>query len=51
MVGDLGDRADLRELALMAGNEQDGGLVAHVDGQRHVHRGEDDGVVEGYEEQ
>ena len=50
-IGDLGDRADLRELALVARDEQDARLVAHVHGQRHVHRGEDDGVVEGYEEQ
>ena len=51
LVGDLGDRADLRELALVTGDEQDARLVARVDGQRHVHRREDDGVVEGYEEQ
>ena len=51
LVGDLGDRADLRELALVTRDEQDARLVARVHGQRHVHRGEDDGVVEGYEEQ
>ena len=50
-VGDLGDRADLRELAVMARDEQDARLVADVDGEGDVHRGEDDGVVEGYEEQ
>ncbi len=45
-VGDLGDRPDLGELAVMAGDEQDALLVARVDGEGHVHRGEDDGVVE-----
>ena len=50
LVGDLGDRADLGELALVTRDEQDARLVADVDGQRDVHRGEDDGVVEGYEE-
>ena len=49
-VGDLGDRADLRELALMAGDEQDAVLVARIDGEGHVHRGEDDRVVERDEE-
>ena len=45
-LGDLGDRADLGELAVVARDEQDALLVADVDGQRHVHGGEDDGVVE-----
>ena len=43
---DLGDRADAREGALMLGNEQDLVLVAGVDGEGHVHVGEDDGVLE-----
>ena len=51
VVGDLGDRADLGELALVTRDEQDALLVARVDGERDVHRREDDGVVEGYEEQ
>ena len=50
-VGDLGDRADLRELAVVARDEQDALLVADVDGERHVHGGEDDGVVEGDEQE
>ena len=41
------DRADLGELALVAGDEQDALVVADVDRQGHVHGREDDGVVEG----
>src|SRR5829696_5326124 len=50
-VGDLGDRAHGGEFAFVAGDEQDARLVADVDGERDVHRGEDDGVIEGYEEE
>ena len=50
-VGDLGDRADLGELAVVAGIEQDALLVADVDGERDVHGREDDGVVERDEKQ
>ena len=50
-VRDLGDRPDLGELAVVAGDQQDARLVTRVHGQRDVHRGEDDRVVEGYEEQ
>ena len=50
-VGDLGDRADLGELAVVAGDEQHALLVAHVDGEGDVHGGEDDGVVEGDEQE
>ncbi len=50
-VGDLGDRADLGELAVVAGDEQHALLVARVDGEGHVHGGEDDGVVEGEEQE
>jgi hypothetical protein len=49
-VGDLGDRADLGELALVARNEQHALLVARIDGEGHIHGGEDDGVVEGEEQ-
>ena len=45
-VRDLGDGADLGELGLVTGDEQDALLVADVDGQRDVHGREDDGVVE-----
>ena len=50
-VGDLGDRADLGELAVVARDQQHAILVARVDGQRHVHGGEDDRVVEGDEQE
>ena len=46
-VGDLGDRADLGVLALVARDEQDALLVADVDRERDVHGREDDGVVQG----
>ena len=50
-VGDLGDRADLGELAVVTGDEQHALLVTRVDGQGHIHGGEDDGVVEGEEQE
>ena len=51
VVGDLGDRADLGELALVAGNEQHTLLVAHADGKRHIHGGEDHRVVQRDEQE
>ena len=50
-VGHLGDRADLGELAVMTGDEQHALLVTRVDGEGHIHGGEDDGVVQGEEQQ
>ena len=50
-VGHLGDRADLGELAVVAGDEQHALLVTRVDGEGHIHGGEDDGVVEGEEQE
>ena len=50
-IGDLRDRADLRVLVLVLGNEQDAVLVADVDGQGDVHVGEDDDVFQGDEQQ
>ncbi len=50
-VGDLGDRAHLGELAVVAGDEQHALLVTRVDGEGHIHGGEDDGVVEGEEQE
>ena len=50
-VGHLGDRADLGELAVVARDEQHALLVARVDGEGHIHGGEDDGVVQGEEQQ
>ena len=50
VLGDARDRADLGELAVVAGDEQHALLVTGVDGKRDVHGGEDDGVVEGNEE-
>jgi hypothetical protein len=44
-LGDFGDRADLRVLAVMAGHEQHAGLVADVGGDRDGHVREDDVVV------
>jgi hypothetical protein len=49
-LGDAGDRAHARVLALMARHEQDPLLVAGVDGQRDVHGREDDRVVQGDEQ-
>ncbi len=45
-LGDAGDGADGGVLALVAGDEEDLLLVADLDRQGHVHRREDDGVVE-----
>ena len=50
-IGDLGDRADLRVLALVHGHEQHALLVADVDGEGDVHVGEDDEVFQGDEQQ
>ena len=50
-LGDAGDGAHGGVLAVVAGNEQHALLVADVDGQRDVHRGEDDGVFKWDEEQ
>ena len=50
-VGDLGDGADLRVLVLVLGHEQHALLVADVDGEGHVHVGEDDDVFQRDEEQ
>jgi hypothetical protein len=50
-LGDAGDGAHGGILALMARHEQHAVVVADVDRQRDVHRREDDGVVEGDEEQ
>ena len=46
LLGDLGDRADLEELVLVARDEHDALVVADVDRQRDAHVGEHDGVVE-----
>ena len=46
LLGDLGDRADLEELVLVARHEHDALVVADVDRQRDAHVGEHDGVVE-----
>ena len=46
LLGDLGDRADLEELVLVARDEHDALVVADVHGQRDAHVGEHDGVVE-----
>ena len=52
VAGDGGDGPDAGgELAVVAGDEQDLIFTAGVDGERHVHGGEDDGVVEGDEEE
>jgi hypothetical protein len=46
-----GDGADGGVLALVAGDQQDAILTGGVHRQGDVHRGEDDGVVEGDEKQ
>ena len=51
VIGDLGDGADLRELALVARDEQDPLLVANADGKRHIHGGEDHRVVQWDEQE
>jgi hypothetical protein len=45
-VGDLGHRADIGELLLVIGGEQDAVLIADVDRQRERHAREDDCVVQ-----
>ena len=45
-IGDLRDRADVRILALALRHEEHRLLVPDVDGQGHVHVGEDDDVLE-----
>ena len=50
-VGHAGDGADRGVLALVLRHEQHALLVADLDGQRHVHVGEDDDVVERDEQQ
>jgi hypothetical protein len=51
VLGHRGDGADRRVLAVVTGDEQDAVLRAGVHRQGHVHRGEDDGVVERDEEE
>jgi hypothetical protein len=51
VLAHLGDGADLRILTLVARDEQHTLLVAHLDGDGHIHVGEDDEVFERYEEQ
>ena len=51
LVGDLGDGADLRVLAVVLGYEEHALLVPDVDRQGHVHVGEDDDVVKRDEQQ
>ena len=46
LLGDLGDRADLEELVLVARDEHDALVIADVDRQRDAHVREHDGVVE-----
>ena len=50
-VGDRGHRADGCVLTARLGDEQHALLVADLDGQGHVHVGEDDDVVEWDEQQ
>ncbi len=49
-LGHVGDGADAGELVALAGHEHDALGVTGVDGQGHVHVGEHDGVVDGYQE-
>ena len=51
VLADVGDGADVRELVLVARDEQDTLLVADVDRQRQRHRREDDDVLEGDQQQ
>ncbi len=46
LVGDLGDRAHLEELVLVAGHEHHALVIADVDGERDPHVGEHHRVVE-----
>ena len=48
-VGDLRDGSDLRVAVLVLRHEQHAVLVADVDGEGHVHVGEDDDVFQGDE--
>ena len=50
-VGDLGDRADLGERPVVARDQQHALLVPDIDGEGHIHGGEDDCVVEGNEQE
>ncbi len=50
LVRDLGHRADLGELAVVARHEQHALGVADVDRQRHAHVGEDHCVVQWHEQ-
>jgi len=50
-IYDLRNRADGRVLAGVARDEDDLFVASDVDRKRHVHRREDDGVVEGNEEE
>ena len=47
----LRHRAHRHVLAFRPGNEQHALLVTHVHRQGHVHVGEDDDVLQGYEQQ
>ena len=49
-IGHLGDGADTGEGAFMARDQKHTLLVTGVHRERHVHGGEDDGVVERYEQ-
>ncbi len=49
-IGDLGDGPHLREAVVVLGHEQHALLVADVDGEGHIHVGEDDEVFQGDEE-
>ena len=51
VVRDLGDRPDLGELAVVTRDQQDPLLVAHADGKRHIHGGEDHRVVQRDEQE
>ena len=46
VLADLGHEADVGVVRAMPRDEQNAGLVADVHRQRHVHAGEDDGVLE-----
>ncbi len=45
LIAHLGDRADLEELVLVARDEHDALVIAHLDGQRDAHAGEHDCVL------
>ena len=50
-LGHLGDRADVRVLALVDRDEQHALAVGDVDRQRHGHVREDDDVFQGNQQQ